>query len=305
MASRGGESAYPMVTTAPKERVKFRVRGKRMTEKFVEIIAIGDELLIGDVLDTNTNWLCRRLTVMGAKVKRAVLVGDEEDVIIAEVKGALGRKAKLLLTSGGLGPTDDDRTAAAVAKALGRPLELNREALSMVAQRYRELYDQGHVDSPEITGSRRKMAMLPRGATPLFNPVGTAPGIWVEEEGTVIVCLPGVPAELKGIFEQSLPPYLERVLGKGIYIERLFEATCRDESVLAPFLKKVTDKHPAVYLKSKARVFGQEVRITVLLSASGREREEVSERLQKALDDLIKALEPYGILLVPKESEEG
>ncbi|MCS7192390.1 MAG: competence/damage-inducible protein A, partial [Armatimonadetes bacterium] len=205
----------------------------------VEIIAVGNELLIGDVLDTNTNWLCRRLTMMGASVRRAVLVRDDEEAIACEVKGAISRKTNLIFTSGGLGPTDDDRTLSAVAKALDLPIDLNEQALQMVTQRYKELHEQGFVDSPEVTPPRRKMAMLPKGAVPLFNSVGTAPGVWLEFMGIVIVCLPGVPAELKGIFENSLPPFLERVLGKGYYAERVFEATCRDESVLAPLLKKV------------------------------------------------------------------
>jgi nicotinamide-nucleotide amidase len=121
----------------------------------VEILAIGNELLIGDVLDTNTHWLCRRLTTMGAFVRRAVMVRDDEDAIAAEVQGALGRGTQLLITSGGLGPTDDDRTLSAIAKALRRPLELNEQALAMVAQRYRELHEQGFVDTPEVTPSRR------------------------------------------------------------------------------------------------------------------------------------------------------
>lgn len=265
----------------------------------MEIIAVGNELLIGDVLDTNTNWLCRRLTMMGAFVRRAALVRDDEDAIAHEVQGAISRGTELLFTSGGLGPTDDDRTVAAVAKALGRPLMLNEQALKMVEQRYRELYEQGFVDSPEVTPSRKKMAILPEGATPLFNPVGTAPGVWLDAGNIIIVCLPGVPAELRGIFEKSLPPYLEQVLGKGYYAERVFEATCRDESVLAPLLKQVADKHPSVYLKSKARVFGEEIRITILLSASGSDRETTEQLLRAAINDLIVVLEPKGIVLIP------
>lgn len=236
---------------------------------------------------------------MGAFVRRAVLVRDDEEAIANEIQGAISRGTDLIFTSGGLGPTDDDRTAAAVAKALNLPLVLNEEALKMVEQRYRELYEQGFVDSPEITPSRKKMAMLPEGTTPLFNSVGTAPGIWLETGSVIVVCLPGVPAELKAIFEQSLPPHLERVLGKGYYFERVFEATCRDESVLAPLLKHVADKHPSVYLKSKAQVFGEEVRITILLSASGSDKEKTERLLNEAIDDLVVALDPRGIVLVP------
>lgn len=275
-----------------------------MGMKVAEIIAVGNELLIGDVLDTNTHWLCRRLTRMGATVRRAVLVRDDEDAIAAEVRGALQRGTDLLITSGGLGPTDDDRTVAAVAKAVERPLELNEQALQMVAQRYRALYERGFVDTPEVTPARRKMALLPAGATPLFNPVGTAPGVWLPVGATVIVCLPGVPAELQGILEQTLPPLLQQVLGAGHYAERAFEATCRDESVLAPLLKQVADKHPSVYIKSKARTFGDAVRIAILVAASGSDRATVEQTLQAAVDDLVVALEPRGIVLVPKAEEE-
>lgn len=269
----------------------------------VEILAIGNELLIGDVLDTNTHWLCRRLTTMGAFVQRAVLLRDDEEAIAAEVQGALRRGVRLLVTSGGLGPTDDDRTLSAIARALNRPLELNEEALAMVAQRYSELYRQGFVDTPEVTPPRRKMAMLPQGATPLFNPVGTAPGVWLTEGETALVCLPGVPAELKGIFDHSLPPYLKQVLGKGAYTEQTFEVTCRDESVLAPLLKSVADRYPEVYLKSKARVFGTEVRINLLVAATASDKVTAEARLRAAVDDLIAALEPHGIVLIPQASE--
>ncbi len=237
--------------------------------------------------------------MMGAFVRRAVLVRDDEDAIAHEVQGAISRGTDLIFTSGGLGPTDDDRTVAAVAKALNRSLVLNEQALKMVEQRYKELCEQGFVDSPEITPPRKKMAMLPEGAIPLFNSVGTAPGVWLDTGITIVVCLPGVPAELKAIFEQSLPPYLERILGKGYYTERVFEATCRDESVLAPLLKKVAGKHPSVYLKSKARVFGEEVRITVLLSSSGSDKETTERTLHAAIDELIVELEQKGIVLVP------
>ncbi|GBC99957.1 CinA-like protein [bacterium HR17] len=272
--------------------------------KVAEIIAVGNELLIGDVLDTNTHWLCRRLTRMGVTVRRAVLVRDDEDAIAAEVRGALQRDTDLLVTSGGLGPTDDDRTVAAVAKAVGRPLELNEQALQMVTQRYRDLYERGFVDTPEVTPARGKMALLPAGATPLFNPVGTAPGVWLPVDTTILVCLPGVPAELKGIFEQTLPPLLQQVLGAGHYTERTFEVTCRDESVLAPLLKQVADRHPSVYIKSKARVFGDEVRITVLMAASGSDKATVEQTLQAAVDDLAVTLEPHGVVLIPKAVEQ-
>ena len=98
----------------------------------VDIVAVGNELLLGDVLDTNTHWLCKRITGLGGRVRRAVMIEDDVEVIAAEIRGALARGADVVFTTGGLGPTADDMTLTAVAQALDAPLELNEEALSLV-----------------------------------------------------------------------------------------------------------------------------------------------------------------------------
>ena len=115
------------------------------------------------------------------------------------VQEALGRRPKLLITVGGLGPTHDDMTLKGVALALGKPLVLNRKALDTIKKHYR-----GMEGSLLLTTYRRKMATLPEGAEPLPNPVGTAPGVLAKLDGTTIISLPGVPAEMKAIFKQSV-----------------------------------------------------------------------------------------------------
>lgn len=252
----------------------------------VEIVAIGNELLIGDVLDTNTHWLCRRVTGLGGVVQRAVLVRDDVEAIGREVLGAICRGTRVVFTTGGLGPTADDMTLQALAQALGRPLTLHPVALELVQAKYRELAEAGYVGHAEMTPERLKMATLPRGATPLPNPVGGAPGVLLEHEGAAIVALPGVPEELKGIVEHSLPPMFQQWFGQAYYQERVMVVACGDESVLAPVVDAVARAHPEVYVKSRAKAYGPEVRLRITLSARGQAEDQVLGALAATLDDL-------------------
>jgi molybdenum cofactor synthesis domain-containing protein len=259
-----------------------------------EIIAIGNELLLGDVLDTNTNWLCQRITGLGGKVTRAALVRDEHAAIVAEVRSALDRAPELVITTGGLGPTGDDITMRAVAEATGHPLELHAQALAMVKARYRDLADKGYLKDATLTEARKKMAYLPGGATALRNPVGTAPAAVLEIGDSILVSLPGVPEELMGIFEETLQRSLQRIFGESYYEEQSIIALCGDESSLAPVLAKVVEAHPEVYIKSRARRYGAEVRIVITLSLAGEGRGGVERSLAAALEALNRALAGAG-----------
>jgi nicotinamide-nucleotide amidase len=222
----------------------------------VEIVAVGNELLIGDVLDTNTYWLCKEITDLGGQMQRAVMVKDELEAIADELRAALGRRVDVVFTSGGLGPTADDMTMAAVAHAASIPLAENARALAFVKGQYEELAEKGFVSDAKLTEERRKMAILPLGALPLTNPVGSAPGVVLRIGETTIICLPGVPADLKGIFTTSLQPMLKELFSESAFIERMVLVDCGDESVLAPIIKSVAESHPSVYVKSRAGGFG-------------------------------------------------
>ena len=260
-----------------------------------EIIAIGNELLLGDVLDTNTNWLCKRITGVGGQVTRAAMIRDEIEAIAAEIRSALGRKPELIFTTGGLGPTGDDITLLAVAEATERPVELHAEALALVKAKYEELAKKGYVEDAALTEARQKMAYLPRGATALRNPVGGAPGVVMEMGDSILVSLPGVPEELKAIYQETLPPLLERVFGESYYEEQEVIALCGDESSLAPLLAQVVKAHPEVYIKSRARKYGSGVRILITLSAAGDSKGEVERSIGAALSALTLALAGAGI----------
>jgi len=261
----------------------------------VEIISIGNELLIGDVLDTNTNWLCKKITGLGGLVRRVQTVRDDPQAIGRALHRALEEKAGLVITVGGLGPTGDDLTAAAVASALGVPVELNETALAMIRARYEQLARLRFIDDPTLNEARRKMAHLPRGATPLTNPVGGAPGILLRVGNATVVCLPGVPAEMMGIFEESLPPVLKEIFGEGLAVERAIVVGCQDESVMAAALQEVVQRHPEVYIKSRAKRFGPGVRVTVTFSAAGENRAEVQARAEAALADVTAAVQALGL----------
>jgi len=238
----------------------------------VEIVAAGNEVLLGDVLDTNTNWLCRQITALGGQVRRTVLVRDDVSAIADEVRAAVARRPALLLTVGGLGPTNDDTTLAGVAAGVGRPLELHPEAERMVADKYAEFASRGFVPFAEMNEARRKMAVLPRGARPLINPIGGAPAVLLEIDATAIVSLPGVPEELYAIVEESMNDILGRIFASAYYEQRVLVVGLQDESAIADILAKAETTHPRVYIKSRAVVMGPDRVLHVTLSARGADK---------------------------------
>lgn len=261
----------------------------------VEIITIGNEVLLGLVQDTNSNYLCRVVRGMGGRVRHIVVVRDEVDAIAEEIRASIRRRADLVFTCGGLGPTDDDLTMAAVAEALGVKLSIDSAARKFVERRYRELASDGHVTSADMNESRLKMAHLPEGASMVENHIGAAPAAVIEIQGAKIVSLPGVPSELKGIVEGSLQHFLAGVFGQGSYRERELIVACNDESQLAPVLRKVAGLHSNVYIKSRASRFGRDVMFRIMLSASGANSAEADLRISQAADDLTHTLKEAGI----------
>jgi len=269
----------------------------------VEVITIGNEILLGLVQDTNSNYLCRVVRGMGGRVRRIVIVRDEADHISAELRAALARKADLVVTCGGLGPTDDDLTLTAVAFATGRPISLNPDARDFVERKYRALADAGYVTSSVMNESRLKMARLPEGAAMVENPIGAAPAVWMRSEGSRIVCLPGVPSELKAVVEGPLQTLLREVFGVGSYRELEVLVECGDESQLAPSLKQVASAHSDVYIKSRASGFGPGVRFRIMCSATATTAAAAEAKVQDAANDLVRVFAAAGIQASSPSSE--
>lgn len=261
----------------------------------VEIIVIGNEILIGEIQDTNTSWLCREMNMLGGRVSRVTVLRDELEVIASEIQEALKRGADVIFTSGGLGPTADDLTLAAVAKGVGVDLKLHQQALSMVENSYDEFFARGIIAQGGLNPAREKMAWFPDGASPLENPVGTAPGVLLRSELASVISLPGVPSELKGIFNGSLQPFLRATFSGGISVMCTITVQCNDESIMEPVLSSVVNSHPKVYIKSLARTLGETPELDICLSAVGSDRSCLEASIAAALADLKEGLDSIGV----------
>jgi len=165
-----------------------------------EIFAQGDEVVTGQIADTNSAWVAERLVQLGFDVVRHTAVGDRLDDLVAAYR-EIAPRTDLCLSTGGLGPTDDDLTALAIARAFDRPQELDAVALAQIEDRFRVF---GRTMAPV----NRRQAMLPRGAERIDNTWGTAPGFAVRQDRAWFVCLPGVPREMTAMFEAHVVPRL-------------------------------------------------------------------------------------------------
>jgi nicotinamide-nucleotide amidase len=172
----------------------------------VEILSTGDELLTGQVVDTNSAWLMDRLWDLGVMVRRKTLVGDDRvdlDLALRETSA----RADVVVVSGGMGPTEDDLTAERVAAVMGVPLELDVASLRAIEERFRRF-------GRTMTPNNEKQARFPRGAEIVPNRFGTAPGFSVRLGRGEVICLPGVPVEFRGLCDEWVLPRLAARLGE-------------------------------------------------------------------------------------------
>jgi len=251
-----------------------------------EIVAVGRELLTGRTVDTNSAWIAARLTDLGAAVTRVVAVDDDPAAIAREIAGARERGTALVITTGGLGPTLDDRTLAGVAAAFGRRLVEHGAALDFVARRYAELAAAGAVAGAALTPPRRKMACLPEGAEPIDNAVGTAPGVFLSDGAQALLALPGVPAEMRAVFDAALPRLRERLGAPAHVAEREVASGSGDESLITLAVERVMQVVPGVHLKSLATVFAPDCDLRVRLTARAPTRPEAEARVARAAERL-------------------
>ena len=223
-----------------------------------EILTIGDELLTGHTVDSNSSYIAQKLTERGYWVRRKTTVGDDVEEIKRAVREIISRKPSVLVISGGLGPTHDDVTMLAVAEALGRRLILRDDCLRRIEEFYRELHKKGLIDDPELNEARRKMAHLPEGAEPLENIVGAAPGAHIEHEDVKIFVLPGMPEEMKIMLEREVLPRL----GARKFVQRKLLAEITDESKLAPVLTEALERF-SIRIHSSPKGFGRFIGIII------------------------------------------
>ncbi|MBI3325718.1 MAG: competence/damage-inducible protein A [Nitrospinae bacterium] len=263
-----------------------------------EIIAVGREILRGRVLDTNSNWLTKELTALGGEVGRICAVDDMPQEIAREVEGAARHGAGVILTTGGLGPTFDDRTLEGIAQAVNRPLVKHAPAYMFIAETYRRLHAQGIIEHQAMLPSREKMAMLPQGADMLPNPVGSAPGMLLRWEDRLLIALPGPPGELRPMFQAHVEPLLRACWGGRRRIEIKVQTNVSDESLLNPIFERVMAAVPGSYVKADPTGFGPAVKLAVYIAGEGKDEEAAVSIAERAKAQLSKGLATLGYALV-------
>ncbi|PWH20099.1 MAG: competence/damage-inducible protein A [Anaerolineae bacterium] len=220
-----------------------------------EILTIGTEILLGEITDTNAAYLARKLREIGLDVYRKTTVGDNPQRIAAFIREAFTR-CQVIIATGGLGPTVDDPTREAVALAFNVELQYHPTLWEPIQERFRR-----YGRTP--TENNRRQAYLPQGATPIENPVGTAPAFLMDREGKIIICLPGVPREMEFLMENHVVPYLRnRLQLREIIKTRILHTIGVGESLIDSQIADLeTSPNPTVGLAAHA---GQvDIRIAV------------------------------------------
>ena len=247
-----------------------------------EIITIGTEILLGEIDDTNATYLSRRLNAIGVDVYRKTTIGDNIQRIAALIQETLTR-SDIIISTGGLGPTVDDPTRAAIALALGVELQFHPELWEQIEERFQRYHRQP-------SENNRRQAFLPATAIPVENPVGTAPAFIVHQEGKTIACLPGVPREMEYIMENSIIPFLKATYQlQGVIKTRTLHTAGMGESVIDSIISDLeTLTNPTVGLAAHS---GQvDIRITVKAASDVEAKElikPIEEEIRKRLKENI------------------
>ena len=239
-----------------------------------EIIAIGSELLAPDRTDTNSLWLTEKLNQLGIEVKLKTIVGDDDARLEEAIKDAV-RRSKVVITTGGLGPTEDDITRKITARALGRRLLLDEVVLVELRQRFQSF----GVTMPERNS---RQAMVIEDAIVLPNPNGTAPGMFIDHQGTAVVLLPGPPREMRPMFENHVAEKLAGRAGSLRVVRRMLRVAGMGESAVDEKIAPIYTK----YDNPVTTILFNQCEIEIHLTARGRTEKEANELLDRLSSEI-------------------
>lgn len=252
-----------------------------------EIITIGDEILIGQILDTNSKWLAEELNKIGISIYQITSIQDSKEHILNALKEAQNR-SKIVLLTGGLGPTKDDITKLAIAEYFEDNLILNEEIVSHI----KTLFEKINYPFTEIN---RKQALIPSKCIPLKNEFGTAPGMWFFKDSKVVVSLPGVPYEMKGIMKNEVLPKLQQTFQLPFILHKTILTHGMGESMLAAKIEEWENNLPIFVKLAYLPSFGK---VRLRLSAKGTNKDlldrtinEEVQKLTKLISDIIVGFE--------------
>lgn len=246
-----------------------------MKTVFAEIITIGDEILYGQTLDTNSHWISGQLDEAGIKVKRKISIGDQREEILNALTEAKER-VDIVLITGGLGPTKDDLTKPCLAEFFGQPLQMHEGALQDVINYFTS-------KGRELSDLNRKQAEMPVNAHLIHNYHGSAPGMWFEENKTIFVSMPGVPFEMKKMMLNQIIPKLKSVFDIGLIVHRIIHTVGIGESWLSEMIAGWEESLPQHIKLAYLPSMGQ---VKLRLTAVG----DNQELLEKDLDAEVKKL---------------
>jgi len=238
------------------------------------IITIGDEILSGATIDTNAAYISQKLMAIGIDVTKRCSVGDERSDMLREISDA-PKNFDAVITTGGLGPTDDDITKEVICEVFGERLVEHPETLAALKDRYRRL-------GVAMSATGRRLAMQPKGAKLLNNPLGTAPGILYDRDGKVFCSMAGVPSEMKAILDHSLIPYLEKRGTGGVILFKNVSTFGIPESKLAEKLREGGFEPDSVRLAFLPSYAG----VILRLRADGEDRATVEAVLKENFEKL-------------------
>jgi nicotinamide-nucleotide amidase len=212
----------------------------------VEIIATGDELIYGRILDTNSNWLAKRLAEIGAELRKVTIVGDDYDDIARVLHSVIQSDTEMIIFTGGLGPSEDDFTVDAIGKALGLNVILDTTAVNRIKEIYAR---RGTTDSASLIRGSRMARILER-SQPLQNPVGMSVGMKLEYANKKIFTLPGIPIEVQGIFNMHIAPIIEassthKLLGRTFTVTMVWKDFFN-------LYRQLQSDYPDIYIKNAA-----------------------------------------------------
>lgn len=265
-----------------------------MTQSFAEVVTIGDEILYGQITDTNSQWISAELDKIGVKTIRKSSIGDDKSEILQMLKEA-SQRAQVILLTGGLGPTKDDITKKTLAEYTKDHLVINQHALAFVTDFF---VKRGR----EMSEINKQQAAIPSKATYIHNAVGTAPGMWFDHEGTIIISMPGVPHEMKWLMTNSILPKLQERFSIDKYVHRIIRTVGIGESFLAELISEWEDALPnhikLAYLPGKSQV-------KLRLTGIGTNEADLNVDIQKEIDKLMPQIQKYVFSTTNENLEEA
>ena len=280
-----------------------------MTQR-LEIICIGKELLMGKMLNLNSHWLAKRATTLGFNVSRILTVTDDVDEISSAVQDAIQRHPRFIITTGGLGPTYDDKTLKGIAKATGRKLEISHEALRQIDEIFRKRLETHRSEFSEqdlrrfeqtvaehargnFSPNTLRLATIPEGSRIMLNPNLKTGGLAIimELDGTTLISLPGVPGEVEAIFEGGIVPLFREVAGEVTFLEKSLDLMGIWEGQLSPLIDQVMSENPQVYIKSALKGDVRRDGIELYLSTTDEDPKIAESNLNKAFTRITELLQ--------------